>query len=138
MEDKKYYVPEIEEFCVGFEFESREMDFELGTLKDWQKVAVNTNSNKNFGKYTLEHIEKLLESESIPTIRVKYLDAQDIIDLGFEYTNNGRDLVKDDIRIRLYIGKEFKIVHVCIYMHDYTVFKGEIKNISEFKKTVKK
>ena len=113
-------MPEIEEFCVGFEFE-----FLNNT--EWKKHKFLCVS-----EFTFDDIPELAKQS-----RVKYLDEQDILDLGFEYTNNDRDLVKDNIRIRLYIGKEFKIVNVCIYMHDYTVFKGEIKNINELKKILK-
>ena len=126
----KYYQPEIGEFYVGFECE-------------WQCKLRNETWNKqvcdvdliNIAYDAIEHADE--EEPFEEQFRVKFLDEQDILDLGFEHTNNKRDLLKGNIRIRLYVGKEFKIPNVCIYIHDYTVFKGEIKNKSELKKILK-
>lgn len=66
MEDNKYYVPEIEEFHVGFEYEeqdeddnwvSKVLDFDYG----WIEIPTLFNTDK----------------------RVKYLDREDIESFGF-------------------------------------------------------
>jgi len=122
MEDKKCYVPEIEEFCVGFEYEYKQSkDIDL-----WAKMS-----------FSFDVLRFDLESPLKNEVRVKYLDEQDIIDLEFKYTNNDRDLVKDDFRIRTYIGDSFKVPNIKVYFKENIVFSGEIKNKTELIKLLK-
>ena len=66
MEDKRYYVPELKEFHVGFEFE----DWDVKEDENWVKRIV---SERGFIKHP--HCEN----------RVKYLDREDIESLGFKF-----------------------------------------------------
>ena len=88
MEENKYYTPEINEFYVGFEYEYKNHD---GVNRDistpvWKKSAVKSIND-------LPYIERGLNT--INNTRVKYLDKQDLIELGFkeigqeEYYLNG-------------------------------------------------
>ena len=72
MENNKYYTPEIGEFRVGFEYE-------YGLPKEGQ-VEWNTDT---FGKIirSVFELEWLIKNKNI---RVKFLDAQDIEELGFK------------------------------------------------------
>ena len=66
----KYYTPEIEEFHVGFEYETLE-------LREWLK-----------SKILIGHNIAYIEDMRVKT-RVKYLDREDIESLGFK-----RDLMR--------------------------------------------
>ena len=44
--EPKYYVPEISEFCIGFEFEIFECSGELEVFSSWQEHYIKSpNSN---------------------------------------------------------------------------------------------
>ena len=130
--ENKYYTPEIEEFCVGLECEWKQ-DLQDFTVDEWVQ---------NWSKHTItrdDFIDRGLANEftSIYRLnkwRVKYLDEQDIFDCGFEYTNNKRDLIKDNVRVRTYIGEHFEIPNIAIYKDKIRVFRGKIKNKTDFKK----
>lgn len=153
--ENKYYQPEIEEFHVGFEYESFETPLSPSFAfeskpAEWVKRKVLDINNSEYKDKALYHVsinnryEENVEWNK--NIRVKYLDEQDVLDLGFEYINNKRDLVKDNIRIRTYIGEQFEVPNVCIYCvknfrifpkEELLIFKGKIKNKSELKKVLK-
>ena len=137
----KYYIPSIEEFHVGFEYEFR-------TLKGWEtKVMTWVDYPSYAGDYIGEAIKEPDQ------IRVKYLDKQDIESLGFNNTKEHAvsysssykikdnkvfqiqsywDMQRDEREnlIRIYIGD--------LHKYPYTeIFRGEIKNISELKVLLK-
>jgi hypothetical protein len=90
MEKNKYYTPDITEFCVGFEFEFQGLD-NYWNPTGWEKVRLNIDESRNFGLYTLKHIKSVLEDKEITCIdhiRVKYLDEQDVLDLGWTKTED--------------------------------------------------
>lgn len=73
MENNKYYIPKIEEFHIGFEYEYHEhfgKDF-----GKWNKYTIENNT-------IISNISELIASGSI---RVKYLDKEDIESLGFTF-----------------------------------------------------
>lgn len=129
MEDNKYYVPELEEFCVGFEYEYL-------TKEDvWHKDV--------FGS------EKPLDSEQMPfnlvkailkrfpaEIRVKRLCGKDIESLGFVadrdlcYFRIPNDTRKIDL---FYTGSKI----ITIRIDTTQVFDGKVKNKTELKKLMK-
>ena len=80
MEENKYYTPEINEFYVGFEFEDSYGD------EEYAKNSIDQLNIKDV-------ISSFLEKEA--HIRVKCLDKEDLIELGFkeigqeEYYLNG-------------------------------------------------
>jgi hypothetical protein len=86
MEKNKYYVPSVEEFHVGFEYEYRTNG------DDWVKHTVHTKAD------LAECIDDLEEKDNI--IRVKHLDREDIESFGFEYDN----ILNDK---RLFFFKDF-------------------------------
>lgn len=119
MESNKYYIPTIEEFYVGFEYEIKNAF--------WDKII----STKNIFYESLEyHLNN-------GNIRVKYLDQEDIESLGFIKHKTIDNYWKlNNIVLRI---KNFKI---SIYVYDdYTVdkliFEGIIKNKSELIKLLK-
>jgi hypothetical protein len=72
----KYYRPEDEEFCIGFEVETKTYVYP----DKWQKQIIDEGRDIDaiFG-YAEDY-------------RVKYLDEQDIIDLGWEHFDSDYDL----------------------------------------------
>lgn len=73
-EENKYYVPKIEEFHIGFQFEDYfEGHFDIENSKKY--------SNEIFtNKTPFDYIEQRIKNNKI---RVKFLDKEDIESLGF-------------------------------------------------------
>ena len=142
----KYYTPDISEFHFGFEYETAN-PYE----SKWVKVIVN-------GEYDTVGDLNLY----IPTgqsLKVKYLDKEDIESLDWEYTNNIQD--KNVLKFRKwndyykledaeimgdssdYIYYDFlnyniKTKELIIHNNEefgdyYQIFEGAIKNKSELK-----
>ena len=126
MQDK-YYTPEIEEFHVGFEFESF-----VDRFKEWKFNKV--------GKYELNAIAAIINYDFRDLYRVKYLDEQDIKSLEFkEDTYNGvKCFTKNNCQI-FYFAPETHIISIDCFSNDYrqTYFKGLIKNKLELKRILK-
>jgi len=142
----RYYVPEIEEFHVGFEFETRYLE------KDWIKKKLVFD---DFGFYTSTwNVDSTPETE----FRVKHLDREDIESLGFTdkpfgvntkrsfYKITGKNLLQQNkvIQITTYWDmlreKRENMVRILKGEENnfpYTeVFRGDIKNKSELKKVL--
>jgi hypothetical protein len=132
--ENKYYVPSIEEFCVGFEYEEQ--------VKEgiWNYQICSINDFDKLGEFTFRH---LLEIRT----RVKYLDREDIESLGFKYVPAENKyiqeyFIKDNITIRLYSYNEIGIYKKNFYCGEFGneyiyYFSGTIKNKSELKKLMK-
>lgn len=122
----KYYVPEIEEFHVDFEYEY------LDGI--WHKATPTDISRKDYDKQK-------------DGIRVKYLDKEDIESLGwilqkdysteyiFQYNWNHEGFYE------LELDKDYKTLTISYYMEkgdgnytEFEKFNGIIKNKSELKK----
>jgi len=90
MKDKEdYYVPEIEELHVGFEFEFAGLD------NYWNKTKYSKCCVSKEGLYTLSWVKSLFKgNDSVDFkdhIRVKHLDREDIESLGFTCYQNSND-----------------------------------------------
>ena len=136
MEENKYYTPSIEEFHVGFELEIKTHE-----LRPWEKHTwLPGDQAKSVSNY-------------LDQIRVKYLDKEDLIELGFEYMED----VGDCINFAKYIQESNQSINLTLHrnsrrvgvaVHDLNVkppmtsiqigtFGGEIKNKSELIKVLK-
>ncbi len=134
MEDKKYYTPEIDEFCVGFEYEYKHSK----NINLWTKMS-----------FSFDVLRFDLESPLKNEIRVKYLDEQDILDLGFEKLetkpyeklqfininpdNRDQRIHLEDDQITEGFGKYLAIENNCGDFY----FKGWLKNKNELIKLLK-
>jgi len=132
----KYYIPTIEEFHVGFDYEIWEKKlvydkvwkFRVNKYMFNEKHVTQVFFNYNF-------IEDLKEEK----IRVKYLDREDIESLDFKY------LIKNHYTTHSgdgYIINTFDFDNTIIIsygdIHDSdTIFRGIVKNKSELKKLLK-
>ena len=89
MEKSKYYTPEIEEFCVGFELEFKSYD--TNNKEQWDKRVIGIHS---FQESSYEQIDYK------SNWRVKYLDGQDIESLGFTFFGeNNENLVNSSVNM---------------------------------------
>ena len=128
--ENKYYTPELSEFCVGFECEFKDLSGNFVPM-------VHTKESIGFAD----------------TFRVKYLNEQDIIDCGFEVSEDwsfkgSKGFIKTeedslgDLREK-YITSlmDDNIVTILEYSEftrlPNTIFRGTIKNKTEFKKLLK-
>lgn len=136
--DTKYYTPSIEEFHVGFEFETSYLE----DYDTWKKVTLEFD---DFGFYT-----STWEVDSNPTeFRVKYLDKEDIESFGF-------NLIKEpeykhptkEITLNYFPTSHSVLILSKGYNSDlkqpetkteywYQMFGGIIKNKSELKRLLK-
>lgn len=179
----KYYTPSIEEFYVGFEYERSDVKdtwytkiCDIFDLYDINYMTLSSNlSTELQGFSSIEEFLSCKNNESkIPValpkgfykyddlvnvpnptdrIRVKYLDEEDIEELGFVYMdyNNKTDLF-EFINIAAHCTIAFINDRLCIYKHlkyiDLSgthfdkdrltmIFNGIIKNKSELKKVLK-
>lgn len=131
-EQDKYYIPSIEEFHVGFEYER--CDAGYGYFKDTFPRAINfQNSNCEYEDFLKRHIQYF---------RVKFLDKEDIESLGWKYVipNDGKYTIDDYYSIvkdfpSQYTSIEYKLrvigENTCIWSDATTYFDGIIKNKSE-------
>ena len=134
----KYYTPTIEEFHVGFEYETYEL---YETPNRWK---INIFGEEHM---ELDHIVFLL-MEHPDMIRVKYLDKEDIESLGWEFNYNMSVVSqlyylyeKKGYDLSVWYRKEGLLLVIRkvnkssdnIVVHSHSIFYGYIKNKSELK-----
>lgn len=144
----KYYQPELEEFHVGFEYDFLEQH---GSPNEkWVSKVLTEISDGEDDMYlgnTLHAIEKYERVYLRNAVRVKYLDEQDIEDLGWilEKTiySGMRHKELRYILNNMYLSFYPDIKHCCIhngkedYFESWGYFSGQIKNKSELRKLMK-
>lgn len=144
----KYYVPNIEEFRIGFEYEVYIPEKEL-----WSTETFYLNkSHIDIIKYVNIQTENTLRR-----VRVKYLDKEDIKSFGFtlvkEYSdelvfqiNDGEycfyelTLNIDDNKVNITQGCQSKMSAKKLPIEQwnyFNIFFGEIKNKSELQQVLK-
>lgn len=146
--ENKYYVPELEEFHIGFEYE-------IFINNKWEKKIISNSENLIY--FLFESNNNSWRENCKDTIRVKYLDKEDIenilkikqlkgdeIELNFQLKINDYLLYEFDYDIErknLIIEKFYQsqlVVKQTNRYNSYTLFHGIVNNISEFKKLFKK
>lgn len=136
----KFYVPLIEEFHVGFEYEVLSLESDLeACVFIYDKEVVNKDIN----------IEGLNQSISINKIKVKYLDKEDILECGwvivvqsYKTMEEGEityfrykqyELIKETKDFNTYKEIKYQIKYVNSNTDYYNVYYGEVKNKSILK-----
>ena len=124
MEKNKYYTPDIKEFRVGFEFETRVASFEEKWTKDKLYAEFKDGWNSNVDETLAAYEDGYLE------FRVKLLDKEDIESFGFI------DGVLRDYELRYY---DYPRCYCQIYYipDSRCIFDGIIKNKSELEVVLK-
>lgn len=129
--ESKYYIPSIEEFHVGFEYE----------ITDGYEWVKKIFSHDDFNTFLYKQLYNAITQE---LVRVKYLDKEDIESLGWNSIMKKNDLSTDT---EYFLQKEniiFTLIHynkigITIYKNNTLgyIFKGTIKNKSELKVLLK-
>ncbi len=141
--ENKYYTPEIEEFHVGLEYEVKVYKKDEWIKCKWTELNVmSAEFNLDFGQaYDLPKV-------TVPdTIRVKYLDREDIESLGFKHTNeinqefeDSEDYVMGDWELSTWNEPKRQAVSIekkSKFGKNTVHFAGIIKNKSELKRLLK-
>lgn len=134
----KYYTPEIEEFYVGFGCEIlSSYGWQSGTWPD----VLNEDTLTGFDA----HNAGIFYATRNASIRVKYLDQEDIESLGFKYNNSYDYWYKyvgqlECLELYKYNNDTIKIVYEDS-TNEYTkrsfLYQGKCKNKSELKRILK-
>jgi len=140
--ESKYYIPNIDEFFVGFEYESK-------TGINWLKLVYEGSqvlkSNSYFDDSGCEY-EAVEDDLKDSLYRVKYLDKSDIESLGFSMrtTSYGVYYIKDEYKIdyswdkKLIISQQNKLIKSDVFENEGNIlFIGIVKNKSELIKLLK-
>lgn len=147
MEENKYYVPEIEEFCVGFEYEALEKapPYNPNIMYLMSPLEEDTWFKFKFpDPYVGWNVLKILKRE----VRVKKLDKEDILESPFILTGKPTDnklyFRTEDNRYGITLRDSFyedglSNVHIYEFRGEGagTIFCGKIKNKMEFKKLLR-
>lgn len=153
--ENNYYTPNIEEFCIGFDYEAYVRGSNGSESWNWQKYTCSTEQVIQFTNI----IKRYNSSDDISNVfRAKYLDGDDIMSFGFEIANDEGNTYKSLKRLRglgsgddrtLFIQHDVFKAHngeTCINTWvwwqenrgtEITVFEGKLKNKSEFRKLLK-
>ena len=124
MENNKYYTPSTEELRVGLEYETlREM--KGGTMVP-KEEHIERWSKETMDKWNLANI--LTSWPHI--IRIKYLDTQDIKELGFTHEGVGVFMNDSGNMIAIHPDGNVIILHS---PEGHCLFDGKILNKSELK-----
>lgn len=127
---KKYYTPTIDEFYVNFDFEEygRSIAFPNETDSPYWFKNVFTK----FSSFVM--IEEIIKQK---TVRVKFLDREDIESLGWVFDN--ADLINVEQykinEISLSVFPDYYLIEK--YDFENTLFSGKIRNKSELIKIMK-
>lgn len=163
-----YYTPELEEFHIGFEYEAYEEGYEykVKLVKEQPEIELQVLSEPvqvvGWVKHTyqLDDFITLIDGEIstyVPEVRVKYLDEQDIKDLGWKIVGDspspftGKSLMTYKIvnEVGFNTGKDCYLVttdtnQIEISIFEYSSYGGseskllfDIKNKSELKRLMK-
>jgi hypothetical protein len=133
MENNKYYTPSIEEFHVGFEFESDFWYFTEGG--EWAQSKI---TEENFHDFHTLYKSDAYETE----FRVKCFDQEDVKSvIKINYTDKNGQLVhigEHTELMFLYDGEKLKITEEITGYFSQVLFDAPIKNISELRRELKR
>lgn len=129
-ENGKYYIPEIEEFHTGFEYESgpRKWDKEIFDIDCFGQTY-----DQYFGSPLADDIKN-------GEVRVKHLDHDDIISCCWDHkvTSAGNAFFYyGDNTLNVNYAKHDIIITCYCYGNNVSLFQGRIQNKSELKRLMK-
>jgi hypothetical protein len=139
--ENKYYIPTIEEFHVGFEFDINDTIRDGSGRKEW-------SYNVKTSPILISYIKWILDKNP-EDIRVKYLDQEDIESLGWKaglinIKNNNLDVYgigRYVITTPLDVYNKTKVLDISLSpkldVGLQRMFRGTIKNKSELNKLMK-
>lgn len=135
--ENKYFTPDIEDICIGYEYEQLVTPLSESLDKgeeEWMKC-------KFPDPFTIDRILLLYERKE--QLRVPYLTKEQIEAEGWNLDDKYSDekhYYKQDVYLRMYIGYHHsEIIHhnISIFNENGVLFKGECKDINTFRKIIK-
>lgn len=132
--EAKYYTPEIEEFHIGFEYYFNDIGTDGEDLYDENTKAVIKDGTQ------IDDITRLQDGKPVYNLFVKYLDRQDVEELGLKlkiWDNGSGYFTKDNYTFGIYSTGLFCTISQNDFGNNIMRFSGEIKNKSELKKLMK-
>lgn len=90
--ENKYYIPEIQEFYIGFEFEYKSYKGNLLNKEDVITEWIKCDDLSNEWDYEDCSLYAVVKRIRDNEIRVKYLDQEDIKNLGWKNCKHNKDL----------------------------------------------
>lgn len=155
--NSKYYRPEISDFYVGYEYEYKTHDGAVHT-KEYMDNLPWLKSNARDWVDITAYINRTLNGrmgndpglQDIETIRVKYLDRQDVESLGWEYDEDSirqlpllRFVKYENGRVcnALWLDEDEHTIDIIQNNFNggggyFSIFKGDCKSINELRKIV--
>ena len=129
--ENKYFTPDIEDLCIGYECE---YNFARAYTDEFHFVKIGyKNVTPGEGGYTNELTDMIhLIDDGAAAIRVPYLTKEQIEAEGWVYVSMDMCWIKNGIE--LYFQKDNKIE---ILDQPNFLFQGECKDINTFRKIIK-
>lgn len=133
-ENGKYYIPKIEEFHIGFEYQTNSMAVnstikQNGVWSSTLKISVD-----DFLDETIADIGRSLEHDEEPCVRVKHFDQEDIESLGWHVYKNKNQYIKDNCWLCVHDDKTITIERRVYGMLESNASSITIRNKSELKR----
>lgn len=136
----KYYTPNIEEFTEDFRFQ-------INSYRPWDSRDVVNKKDWDFSyiEFLGVYFSKVKKSINNYNIRVKYLDQQDIEELGWVRDKEDDRMYHISFELgecSLHFSEEDEDIvitslHPKVKNFDKVIFHGKIKNYNELKKLMK-
>jgi len=133
--DDKYYVPEKEEFHIGFEYEIYE-DFDSLPKKSWHKLVYG---DAGTGEEDMGHPFPC-DNTVDDRIRVEFLTREQIEKEGFVKDSGDYDFIIPETRYQLEIHNNYGkycTVHITEDYGNHLLHHGLCKNISKLRTILK-
>lgn len=134
MQNNKYYTPNIEEFHIGFRYQ-----YVLDPRIPEYSETVEVRNHDD-----LKYLTRLKTDRD--DFRVKYLDSEDIEELGWEYVNETVKFEGEDLNFKYWVIRKDSVSHyeltfnegiltidVVMPLMRTTEFRGTVKNYNQLK-----
>lgn len=134
MENDKYFTPDIEDLCIGYECEINNIHGK------WESITITFTNSNSFYKTDLAEVCLLVEDKYV---RVPYLTKEQIEAEGWNLDDRYDDVkhfYKNETYLRLYIGYQHEEIifhNISIFNENGVLFRGECKDINTFRKIIK-
>jgi hypothetical protein len=148
MDNKKYYIPKIEEFHIGFEYEAKVYGEDYYLPLVFKPNDYETLFDKRILSISGQQVYEEPRFYVPDTFRVKYLDREDIEELGWYYSsifyesNEFRFKCGCDDEDKKWFELEWdeadgnvRIFYSSLY-NWFCVFRGFVKNKSELRRVM--
>lgn len=127
-----YYVPTIDEFCVGFPF----IHTTKNNIKRYEEFIVEWTEYSTFPIDT-NHSAYPFDKTDFSNFRVKKVDTDDLIDLGCTVENFTGELITTEGTYYIVLSDQYNSTIFIHSKHEY-MFRGTIKNKFELERMLEK